>query len=115
MVAGAGFEPATSRLCVPLRLSPLPFPGFVVWTIPSPGRDFGLGCLPSSLYTFPLNSVLGSVLPLWGFTEFDRLSSTLPDRGALFEPCELPGCSTPRSDNSKYFQAKSMIVEKDGF
>jgi len=38
-VAGAGFAPATSRLCMPLRLSPLQALmslTFVVWTIPSP-------------------------------------------------------------------------------
>ena len=35
LVAGAGIAPATFRLCIPLRLSPLQN-RFVVWTIPSP-------------------------------------------------------------------------------
>lgn len=37
-IAGAGFEPATFGLCVPLQLS-LPENQFVVWTFSSPSVD----------------------------------------------------------------------------
>ena len=68
LVAGAGFEPTTSRLCIPLRFSPLASYDairgldytFILLTVE-------LGCLPSSLYTFPPSPYgfdgLGSVLP----------------------------------------------------
>ena len=37
MVAGVGFEPTTSGLCIPLQISLLPIISeFVVWTFPSP-------------------------------------------------------------------------------
>jgi len=41
LVAGAGFEPATFGLCLPLRLSPLilRIGSFVVWTFSSPSAE----------------------------------------------------------------------------
>ena len=52
--------------------------GFVGWTIPSPPSKT-LGCLPSSLYTFPIRAWLGITISSnvsigcdLGFPEFDR-------------------------------------------
>src|SRR5665213_87973 len=48
---------------------------FVVWTIPSPFPARGFRCCPSSLYTFPKTSGLGSGLP---FQVSPTLSSSTP-------------------------------------
>jgi len=76
MVAGARFELATLRLCIPLQLSLL---RHKTWRICS--LDYILirnsGPLPFSLYTFPPQILAGLAryyLKLMGFTEFDKLS-----------------------------------------
>ena len=104
MVAGTGFEPMTSRLCVPST----------VFTALDLRRDLWSGlslhltkvalsfrCLPSSLYTFPpinfWRTWLG--IAISGFTEFDRFHPIVSDWAAhLIEPDELPGCSTPHRE-----------------
>ncbi len=73
VVAGAGLEPATFGLCVPLRLSP---PDYVSsWSGLSlhPQPDL-LGCLPSSLYTFPetISKAWLGITFTKGFPEFDK-------------------------------------------
>jgi len=53
-----GFEPRTDRLCIPLQLS-LPLSSLWAGLSLHP-----VGCLPSSLYTFPSRKPgLGSGLP----------------------------------------------------
>ena len=75
MVAGGGFEPPTSGLCLLLQLS---LPGEPVCSLDFPftlGR-YPLGCLTSSLYTFSFGlHVLQSFArdyPANGFPEFVR-------------------------------------------
>src|SRR3989344_2033657 len=61
-VAGAGIAPATSRLCIPLRLSPPPMTRRSSWSgLCLHPSIFGIGCLPSSLYTF-LDHTIGAWL-----------------------------------------------------
>lgn len=78
-IAASGFEPLTSRLCIPLQLS-LPAlleEGVGLWSGLSlhPSAKPG-GCLPSSLYTFSdllVRAWLG-ITTARGFPDFDRLS-----------------------------------------
>ena len=72
MVAGAGLEPATFGLCVPLQFS-LPEHQFVVWTFSLPSAEL-LGHLPLSLYTFDHNEMVAwlGITTARGFPEFER-------------------------------------------
>ncbi|MEM9906396.1 MAG: hypothetical protein AAF921_15370, partial [Cyanobacteria bacterium P01_D01_bin.44] len=69
LVAGAGFEPTTFGLCLPLQFS---LPEISLW----PGLSlypqlYLLGYLPTSLYTFSSRS-LARDYRANGFPEFDR-------------------------------------------
>ena len=72
MVGSAGIEPATNRLCLPLRLLP---PLSSLWSGLSlhPFDNNKFGCLPASLYT-PM--FIGArdchSLKALGFPEFDK-------------------------------------------
>src|SRR5260221_5562215 len=63
-IPGVGFEPTTSRLCIPLRLSPPESSRFVVWTFPSSfGASAGKMPAVKSLHLLQLAPKLGSGLP----------------------------------------------------
>lgn len=92
--AGVGIEPTTSRLCIPLRFPSSPKSFWSLWSglYLHPFSIYEkLGCLPSSLYTFPKNfrAWLGITL-FRGFTEFDRLTIIRYQTMSPFEPCEQP-------------------------
>jgi hypothetical protein len=86
-VGPPGFEPGTNRLCIPLQLS-LPR-GFCGLDYPfTLALGLALGCLPSSLYTFPDWAWLGITLSdaaELGFPEFDRFHREVSLSAALDE------------------------------
>ena len=83
IVAGVGFEPTASRLCYRYN-----FHCSATWRIC--GLDYpitpqrALGCLPSSLYTFPdiIGTWLGIGTSKQAFPEFDRFATAVASRRA---------------------------------